>query len=360
MHASWRRTIRTSPSQSPSLIDYLTIRRDLVLDQIQTLVPRDDRHTGGLYELMLDYPLRGGKAIRPALSIAVCRAAGGALSHVLPTAAVLELYHNAFLVHDDVEDFSERRRHETTLNRLHGMPTAVNVGDGMLALAIHPLLDNIALIGLGKALKILRVISRMARETAEGQMIELGWIRSNEWNQSDADYIRLVHKKTAWYSFVAPMMVGAISAGLGKEETARIGRAAIPLGIAFQIQDDILNLESDADDYGKDFCADLTEGKHTLILIHALRSASSRERAEAVRILGKPITGAGCARTVDDIAYLRGLIDRHRSIAYAKFVAKRHTLRFAGMLQRIVAGWPESEHRQFLTDLGEYTIQRAA
>ena len=303
----------------------------------------------------------------------MCRGAGGALSQVLPTAAVLELYHNAFLVHDDVEDNSEKRRHESTLNRLHGTPTAVNVGDGMLALAIRPLLDNIAIIGLGKSLKILRLVSRMARETAEGQMLELDWIRRNEWRHTDTDYIRLVHKKTSWYSFISPMIVGAISAGLSERETAQIGRAAIPLGIAFQIQDDILNLESDAEGYGKDYCGDLAEGKHTLILIHALRHASAGERDEAMRILGKPqapstplpIQADGsanvvsAAKTADEIRFLRELIERGGSIAYARLVAGRYAERFAHSIENIVRHWPESEHRDFLIGLGTFTVHRA-
>ena len=183
-----------------ALTQYLENSRLLALDEIRAILPPDRRDTGGLYELMLDYPLRHGKALRPALAIAVCRAFGGSLAAVLPTAAVLELYHNAFLIHDDVEDQSYVRRSEATLNRLHGAPTAINVGDAMLAVTMQPLLDNMQAIGLGKTLKVLRLVARMARETAEGQMIELRWISANVWDQRDADYVRLVHKKTGWYS----------------------------------------------------------------------------------------------------------------------------------------------------------------
>jgi geranylgeranyl diphosphate synthase type II len=88
---------------------------------------------------MLDYPLREAKALRPAMCIATCRALGGSTEGVLQSATVLELYHNAFLIHDDVEDESEKRRDGTTLHRAHGVPVAINVGDGMLALALEPL-----------------------------------------------------------------------------------------------------------------------------------------------------------------------------------------------------------------------------
>jgi geranylgeranyl diphosphate synthase type II len=210
-----------TPLSEDSLAKYLNDCREPVLDEIRRIMPKDRRHTAGLYELMLDYPLRYGKMLRPALAIAACRAFGGSLAAVLPTAAVLELYHNAFLIHDDVEDLSYLRRSEATLNRLHGAPTAINVGDAMLAVAMQPLLDNMSLVGLGKTLKILRLVARMARETAEGQMIELRWMTSGSWTQSDRDYTRLVHKKTSWYTFIAPVVAGAIIAGLDDARSCR-------------------------------------------------------------------------------------------------------------------------------------------
>ena len=217
------------------LMAYLDDCRERVRTELKAMLPADSTRTGGLYHLMLKYPLRYGKALRPALSIAICRARGGSLPAILPTAAVLELYHNAFLVHDDIEDQSELRRSEPTLHREYGLPIAVNVGDGMLAMAIQPLLDNIERVGLGKALTILQIVSRMARETAEGQMIELDWVRSGDWTHDDAEYVRLVYKKSAWYSFVAPILVGAVAAGLSDSEVKKLGRMAIPIGIAFQI-----------------------------------------------------------------------------------------------------------------------------
>src|SRR5262249_22316416 len=330
-----------------------------------TMLPQDTQRTGGLYELMLNYPLRYGKALRPAISIAICRAFGGCLSAVLPTAAVLELYHNAFLVHDDIEDCSDRRRGEPTLNRQYGMPIAVNVGDGMLALAIQPLLDNIERVGLGKALRILKIIARMARETAEGQMIELNWVRSAKWVHSDSNYVRLVHKKSAWYSFVAPIMVGAVAAGQVDFAVRKLGHMTIPLGIAFQIQDDVLNLAADMHTYGKDPFGDLWEGKHTLILIHALRTASADDRLTALKILGKPqpsdqanVTSCSNCKSHEDVLFLRDLIERCRSIHYARDTAQQYANLFRRKLHAHSRTWPPSVHRDFLHELAEFTVNR--
>ena len=140
---------------------YLAECRNLTLAAIREIVPRDARSRSSLYDLILDYPLRQAKALRPALCIATCCALGGRLECVLRSAAVLELYHNAFLIHDDVEDGSEQRREAPTLHCKHGIPIAVNVGDAMLALTLQPLLDNMATVGLGKALRILQVIARI-------------------------------------------------------------------------------------------------------------------------------------------------------------------------------------------------------
>ena len=161
------------------LADYLDYSRRLVLEEIRAIVPVDRRDTGGLYRLMLDYPLRHGKSMRPALSIAMCRAKGGSLAAVLPTAAVLELYHNAFLIHDDIEDQSYLRRAEATLSRMHGVPTAINVGDGMLALTMQPLLDNTARIGLGEDTEGASHCgahgSGKCRRPDAGAALDLGW-----------------------------------------------------------------------------------------------------------------------------------------------------------------------------------------
>ena len=398
---------KTAPGVFPQdehvdIISYLDSVKVDVIEQIRRIIPNDTAETSGLYRLMMDYPLRDGKALRPSISVAVCRTLGGSVQSVLPTAAVLELYHNAFLIHDDIEDQSEYRRKQPTLHRIHGVPTAVNVGDGMLSVTIAPLLENTELIGLGSALKILRVISHMSRISAEGQMTELTWIRENLWGQADGDYVRMVHKKTGWYSFVAPAMVGAIAARAPDGIVARLGRIFIPLGIAFQIKDDLLNLASDEEGYDKDLFGDLWEGKHTLILIHAMRSASKKDRDRCRMILEKDrpsetssamessleikrfiklsaragdIKKKHCkrllrklesitksdgpsSRTPDDIRFLRNLIRDCGSMEYAEAVANKYALRFQTGLERFLEELPNSVHTRFLQEIGKFAVSR--
>jgi geranylgeranyl diphosphate synthase type II len=270
------------------LSEYLAECRDRVLREIQTIIPDDGRYGEILYRLMLDYPLRAAKGLRPTLSIAACRALGGNIDDVLPSAAVFELFHNAFLIHDDVEDQSERRRGAPTLHRAHGVPVAINVGDAMLCLSLQPLLDNVERVGLGPALRILRLVARMTRESVEGQALELDWVRHGRWDLTDDDYVRMVEQKTGWYSFIAPLRAGAIAAGADNVHGDIFTEFGRRLSIAFQITDDVLSLEGDRDVFGKDTDGDLWEGKRTLVLLHMMRSATPRERRMASQILSRP------------------------------------------------------------------------
>lgn len=340
------------PPHAP-LAAYLDDARARVLEELRAQVPRDDRHTGGLYGLVLDYPLRPAKALRPAVCMAACRLLGGALEEVLPSAAAIELMHNAFLVHDDVEDGSELRRGRPTLYRDHGVPVAVNVGDGMLALAMRPLVDNTRHLGAGRALAVLEVFVETARVSAEGQALELAWMRDGAWSLSDADYVRMVYKKTAAYSFVAPAVIGAVVAGAPPDERDRLARFAALLGVAFQIRDDLLNLTAALDAYGKEIAGDLWEGKRTLILLHALRRATPADRARAVAALGPRE-----ARTEDDVAFLLDLVVRTEALASAGDVAVRHAERASRALSPLLRGRAASPHAAFLEGLVDYVVRR--
>ncbi|MFE8596121.1 polyprenyl synthetase family protein [Archangium violaceum] len=387
-----------TPGASALLTGYLEECRSRVLEEIRRMVPSERPQAAFLYELMLEYPLREAKGLRPALCIATCRALGGTLEAALRPAAALELYHNAFLIHDDIEDESQLRRGRPTLHHLHGVPVAINVGDAMLALSLQPLLDNIGFIGLGPSLRILQAVARMARESAEGQALELEWIRQGQWALEDEDYVRMVEQKTCWYSFITPVTVGAIAARQNAQRTEQLAEFARCLGIAFQIQDDVLNLSGEVGAYGKEIGGDLWEGKRTLMLLHMMRHASAEERAEAERILSLPrpgvrsppqaplleplldqlvgqgeLTPEGRERlrhalaesqspvgekTPEQVRFLLELIHRHGSLDYARQVA-RDWLRRAEESFAACEGWLlPSKHRHLLQALLTYVLER--
>jgi geranylgeranyl diphosphate synthase type II len=387
-----------SPLGNEEFARYLDEVRALVLEEIDRIIPRGGPIDGILYERMRDYPLRPAKGLRPALCYAVCRSLGGSAASVLRTAAVIELYHNAFLIHDDVEDQSWSRRNEPTLHAAYGEAIAVNVGDGMLLLCQEALDANMQLLGLGQALRIRRTMLRMSREAVEGQAMELEWIRANRWDLADADYLRMVHKKTSWYSFTAPLVLGATIAGLAEERQLGLRWLAALLGAAFQIQDDILNLVGDPARTGKERCGDLWEGKHTLVLAHMMRSVSPAERAALTSILSKArpasaegipgspgnveremdamlaeglLDGSAAARlrrglrdtaaafrAPEDVAALLAAIERCGSIKYARAVAARRIARAERLMVALHRWLPACKHRDFLDAILAYVLRR--
>jgi geranylgeranyl diphosphate synthase type II len=232
----------------------------------------------------------------------------------------------------------------------------------MLALALEPLLDNTRLLGLGKALRIIRIVARMARESAEGQALELSWIREKRWALRDLDYLRMVHKKTTWYTFITPVLIGGLVAGAPEARMTGLGRFATALGSAFQIQDDVLNLSADESAYGKEILGDLWEGKHTLALMHALRTAPANAAARAQHILAKPRTRGHArkaqAKTRSEVEFLYELIVKQQSLNHARLVARKRALRAKHSLARLTQACPPSVHLEFLRQITDYVIER--
>ncbi len=340
---------------------YLKQVRADVLAEVARWIPSGGDLDPVLYDLVRDYPFRAAKSLRPALAIATCRALGGSLETVLPSAASLELYHNAFLIHDDVEDGSLLRRDEPTLQAKYGVPIAVNVGDAMLALALRPLLDNTRTAGLGPALRVLEVVVEMSRESAEGQAIELDWIRHRAWDVDEAAYLRMVHKKTTWYSFLAPVEIGAILAGVDDGVREALKAFATALGAAFQVRDDVLNIAGATHLVGKEHAGDLWEGKRTLLVLHALSCATARERERAVMLLdrARPGPGAqGVVKTEEDVAYVLSLLDRYGSVAHASARADAFAGQASAALSALSTVLPSSPHRTFLQSLVSFVVER--
>jgi geranylgeranyl diphosphate synthase, type II len=339
----------------------LSQARQDVLGELEALFA-ERRRTGygPLYDMLADYPFREGKGLRPAICFAACRAAGGRSEQALLSATALELFHNAFLVHDDIEDASEFRRGKVTLLQVHGVPIAVNVGDATNVLAIEPLLGNTTRIGVQKALLVFREIERMARESAEGQAMELDWIRSGQFDLEDRDYVRMAYKKTCWYTVIAPLRVGVICGSPPgplaplQDELEQLIELGFLAGIAFQIHDDLLNLEADENLYGKESGGDLWEGKRTIMLLHFLRTISGADRARALQILNTSRNG----KDREDIVWLLRAMTDAGSLQYGKSLAREYSQK---ALELDAIGLPfllQNDDRRFLREMLNYVIDR--
>jgi geranylgeranyl diphosphate synthase, type II len=339
----------------------LTEARAMVLEEIERLLELNRRTGyGPLYALVGDYPFREGKGLRPAILLSAARAAGGRLDEAQVSAAALELYHNAFLVHDDVEDGSDYRRGRITMLREHGAAVAVNVGDATNVLAMQLLLENVGRIGVHKGLLVLREVERMARESVEGQAIELQWIADRRFDLADDDYVRMAHKKTCWYTVIAPLRIGVFCghpAGVGFPTNGdllplvELGHLA---GIAFQVADDLLNLEADHALYGKEIRGDLWEGKRTIMLNHFLRTVRPPTRKRAVRILETPRE----EKELDDVAWLFETMNEAGSLAYGHAFAEEYAERALETDSRPLPFFGENDDRRFLREMLRFVVER--
>ena len=267
-----------------------------------------------LYRMMREYPSRPAKGMRPFLCVTACRAAGGDGKDALLTAACIELFQNWILIHDDIEDSSELRRGGPTLHRKYGEPLALNAGDALHARMWGSLSLNREILGPEKTIRVMEEFSRMVDKTTEGQHMELEWVAHKRWDLKESDYYEMCTKKTSWYTVAGPCRLGAIVAGASEELLEKLKEFGLRLGVAFQIQDDALNLVANQKKYGKEKSDDILEGKRTLILLHLLGSVGPDEKIKLVSIMNKDRTD----KTPADVSYVLSLIEKHDAVGYAR------------------------------------------
>ena len=236
---------------------------------------------------------QGGKRIRPCLTLLAAGACGGVVADSVRFAAASELIHNATLLHDDVVDGAATRRGKPTVMALLSSPASVLIGDFWLVKAIRCLLEADRY-----SERAIRLFAKTLSDLAEGEMLQLQ--KASACDTTREDYIRIIYSKTASL-FEASVLSGALSADAPEEWTAALAGYARNLGIAFQIQDDILDYAG-GEDLGKPVGIDLREQKITLPLLCALDSvseeAASAVRAKVGRISDEPELAADVQRFV--------------------------------------------------------------
>ncbi len=305
-----------------------------------------DRPAPFLDDLLADYPLRGGKMMRPSICIASARVFGGATDDAVRGAAAIELLHNGLLIHDDIQDGSELRRGRPTLHVLHGAPLAINAGDALMLLALRPLADTLQSLDRGVAQQVLEITQVMARQTAEGQALELGWRDGGALDLDERDYLTMVMKKTAWMSVIWPAQLGLLIGSRGRADPERVIRFGFFLGAAFQIEDDVRNLAKDPG-YGKERNGDLYEAKRTLMLIHVRARCGARARSRLDAMLDLPRE----RRTADQVAWLADLMRQEGSIDHARSVAAGLAGAAAHEFELAYGDRPPSDDRRFIAGL---------
>jgi geranylgeranyl diphosphate synthase type I len=290
--------------------------------EIVRLVADRDPSTRGLYE-MVRYHLAldgsgasGGKRIRPLLGLLAYASIAGDHVRALPGAAAVELGHNFSLVHDDIEDGDAERRHRPTLWTREGVPQAINAGDTLFSLsriALHRLTD----LGFSdaKVLRLMRLYDETCLALCEGQYIDIATSASNEL-LSVAGYFDMIGRKTAAL-IAASIEAGALLATDDEAVIARYRGFGWALGLAFQINDDLLGIWGSNQSTGK-AASDIAHRKKTLPVLYAHEAAGPEDRARLQTLYGT------AASTDAEAAEILAILDRTGAQAYTREQARRY------------------------------------
>jgi geranylgeranyl diphosphate synthase, type I len=290
-------------------------------------------HLGWLDEQLQPANASSGKLIRPVLVLLANRVFGGSDEQALPLAAGIQLLHDFSLIHDDIEDNSATRRGRRTTWNIWGLAHGINAGDGMFALAhraVYGLSD--AGVAADRVLRIARDFENTILRICEGQYLDMS--AEGQMDVSEDRYLRMIRGKTA--------KLAAASAGLGAQ-VATDDRDAIEalwqfgeaLGMAFQMQDDLLDIWGAPEHTGKPFAADLVQRKMSLPVIYGLAHAPEPDREQFQSLYRKPDP-----LTRPDLDTLLAILDRTEAQTYVEHLARDEYDRAMGALDRVSPAAP--------------------
>ena len=282
----------------------------------------EDERTRELYEMVryhmgLDGEARSaGKRIRPLLGLLAYMSLAGDYRAALPGAVAVELGHNFSLVHDDIEDRDVERRHRPALWTVYGLAQAINTGDALFALSrvvVHRLTDH----GFpdDKILRLLRIYDETCLDLCEGQFIDI-WMSEHDERMTVDAYFDMIGRKTA--SLIAGAVeAGAVLATEDQQVAAAYRSIGWALGIAFQLNDDLLGIWGQEHATGKK-ASDLAKHKKTLPVIYALEHAGPEDRERLRELYAGPSTSPA------DVDEIRAILERAGARDYTRAEARRY------------------------------------
>jgi len=302
---------------------------DLIRSNLNSEVPLVEEIAAYLVEA-------GGKRLRPLLVLLAAKACGYNGREHIKLAAVIEFLHTAMLLHDDVVDESDLRRGRKTVNAAWGNSPSVLVGDFLHSRAFEMMVE------IGN-MRVMEILSRATNVIAEGEVQQLCAVRNPD--TSESEYMEIISRKTAML-FQAAAHSGAVLAGADEKAEKALRDYGLHLGVAFQLVDDQLDYEGDAQELGKNVGDDLAEGKVTLPLIAAMRNAGT-EDSEFIR---KAIRNGG----VENLPQMIELVNNTGALDYTAGQAKQEKCKALDCLGEL----EESRYRQAMNVLVNFVVDR--
>jgi len=239
----------------------------------------------GISKPLWDFLGYGGKRWRPVLFLLVSEALGADMKKVSDFLVIPEIAHNGTIIIDDIEDSAELRRGKPALHKVYGEDIAINCGNAMYFLPLQVIDENKDQIPLETLYRVYSIYNEEMRNLHYGQALDISWhkgILKKEPNVNE--YLQMTAFKTGTLARMAARLAVALS---GKEETmeSKFGKFAESIGIAFQIQDDLLDIMADKSEFGKRIGGDLMEGKKTFLFIEALEKAKGKDKNDLLKVV---------------------------------------------------------------------------
>jgi geranylgeranyl diphosphate synthase type II len=280
----------------------------------------------------------GGKRIRPILVILACKAVGGAEDDCIDAAVAVEILHNFTLVHDDIMDNDDLRRSRQTVHKKWDEATAILAGDGLVALAYHYLLKT----KTNEITEIANIFTTGIIDLCEGQALDKEFERRFDIDMDQ--YLLMVEKKTARLLMISSE-IGVIIGGGNQMQREFLSDFSRHLGNAFQIQDDLLDMEPTS---GKTFGSDIKQKKRTILFVHALTYADQHIKNQLWNIMHQPEI------TDDDVFKVRDLFEASGTLKFARHEVESRM----NQAQQILSPLAPSDSRDDLNLLLKWILER--
>lgn len=294
---------------------------------------------------------RGGKRWRPALFLLICKALDKNPDDFVDFAIIPEVIHNGTLMVDDIEDSSEFRRGKPCTHKIYGLDIAINAGNAMYYLPLLPLIENKDRIPAEKLNNVYQIYVQEMISLSIGQAMDIAWHRgmANADKIDEKDYLQMCAYKTGTLARMSAK-IAAVLANASQELVDKIGQFAESLGVAFQMQDDVLDLTSTefADRKGGRG-QDITEGKRSMPVIHTLEVADAKDRRRLIEILNMHTSNQ---KLIDEAI---SIMRKYDSINYTKEFAERIVEQSWNTVERLL---PASEGRKILKAFANFLVER--
>ncbi len=296
---------------------------------------------------------RGGKRWRPFFFLLLTKALGGPVEKVKDIAVILELTHQGSLIVDDLEDNSRFRRAAPCLHRLYGVDLAINAGNLLYFLPFLALEKNKDRFPCSALTKAYQSCIQEMTNVHLGQGMDIYWHRGKKRKMEEKEYLRMTSFKTGSLARLTARLA-CIFSGAKESVSKKLEKAAEKIGIAFQIQDDILDVtlgERERKKFGKEFGNDIKEGKRTLIVLRTLKRAKPKERKQLLAILDKhPNNKEEIKRAIE-------IIRKYDGVEWARKTAQRFLERGWNIMDRtLVSSKAKEDLRQLVYYLGKREI----